>query len=74
MRIANFLRVCAELISANLDQIRHFLIPHSFILALYTFLKVTAEFEIIFDQSMMLIPIYRISLLIVTKLEFLQHI
>ena len=32
--MANFLRVCAELISANLT---HFLIPHSFILALFFF-------------------------------------
>ena len=30
-------------------------------------------FFLIFDQSMIFIPVYRISLLIVTKLEFLQH-
>ena len=38
----------------------------------------SAEFEVvfflIFDQSMILIPACRISLLIVTKLEFLWHI
>ena len=37
--------------------------------------EIYAEFEIpfflIFDQSMILIPVYRVSLLIVTKSEFL---
>ena len=43
-QIANFLRVCAELISANFIQIdSHFLIPHSFILALFSSIKVATK-------------------------------